>query len=223
MPGCSDIIKKLRKFPAQQAAENLIVDTTINAALGCWASVTGAEILGLDTTTAARNGALGVGVFGAARSLASSVCDYINKPDEEEKKEEKKQEQKSFGNRASSYVHNTFSIPKATEQKPEQKEAAPTDYAPIITAVFVLITKYMFYGTFGTMMGDMMLNMPAKIEDAAESAAIGSAILIAMPFVLLAVGKCAYHCVDKCIDAEDAICCDAENPEESQRIARPGR
>lgn len=225
MLGCSDIIKKLRNFPVQKTATTLIVDTALNAGLGCLASVCGANFLGLNRNTAAQMGAAGNAVFGASRSMAISTYNHFTnaevKSDQEGKQQKTVQEQpkKNLCEGVSSFFssHVIRKIETEAEWKPleDKKESPqPVDYAATVGKGLFVMGKYISYGILGNMLGYAMLGMPSSFSlgQAVTTTTIGSSMLVALPVFIAAVALCAASCSEKCVDASDIcmdiICCD---------------
>ncbi len=220
MPGCSDIIKKLRDFPVKDTAITFAFDAAVNTVLGCAASAMGAETLGLDEGTAAKIGAVGGLVFGASRSLAYSTYKHFTKKDETPPNPASSHN--TFGRNVYNFYHNQFVKQGMMESEAtpltEQNALLPVNHASMAREGILLAGKYVSYAVLENMLGYFLLNKPPEfsLQETATSGATGSAELEGIVLFIAFVAYSAPYLSNKFIEGTDAcldaISCESPRP-----------
>ena len=207
MPGCRDILTKLKTLSPKKVGISFVVDTAVDTVVGCGAGALGAGALGLDREVGAQMGAAGNAVFGAARSLVNSVYKHVTAPEIKEQPEQKEQK-RSLRKIASSYLFS-YKQNETTALQPAQEEQKEINY---MVTLFNLL-KYPCEIFTGCLIGYGILNMPKEfsITDVAESSAVGVGIEAGMCIFVGVAALIAPYLADKCVEAEDLCCGDADD------------
>lgn len=208
------ITEKFRDFPVKQTAKKLVIDTAINTLIGCLASSLGSKTLGLDQGEGAAIGAAGNAVFGACRSLISSIVEHCKSPEPEEKALDSNTTLTSEHTNYYRNVANLFKNQLRKQGMLDSHELTPADHAAIARGTVLRMVKYDSFGIIGNILGYALLNLPPEftLEQAALTGATGAAELLGACLFVASVAYCAPYLSNKFVDAFDAItaaiCCD---------------